>query len=123
MRDERDLSACAARLLGEPDGRRAPEAPGVPHLRGVLKEHVRWSSEALVDRGPRRTVTSVRVLLSWLIRALAHPQVVVDGDGVCPDPGDIERRLGTLMLPVDERERQDRAHVQRSGGGLQIDLL
>ena len=53
---------------------------------------------------------------------LGHPLVVVDGEGTCPAPSDVEARLGALLPQVDEREPQHRAVLDHSAAGLQVDL-
>jgi hypothetical protein len=54
---------------------------------------------------------------------LSHPLVVVDGEGTCPAPADVEARLGALLPQVEEREPQHRAVLEHSAAGLQVDLL
>ena len=53
---------------------------------------------------------------------LSHPLVVVDGEGTCPAPSDVEARLGALIPQVEEREPQHRAVLEHSAAGLQVDL-
>jgi hypothetical protein len=53
---------------------------------------------------------------------LSHPLVVVDGEGTCPAPSDVEARLGALVPQVEEREPQHRAVLERVAAGLQVDL-
>jgi len=47
---------------------------------------------------------------------------VVDGEGSCPAPSDVEARLGALIPQVEEREPQHRAVLEHSAAGLQVDL-
>ena len=53
---------------------------------------------------------------------LSHPLVVVDGEGTCPAPSDVEARLGALIPQVEEREPQHRAVLEHSAAGLRVDL-
>jgi hypothetical protein len=62
------------------------------------------------------------VLGLLVVLALNHPLVVVDGEGTCPAPAEVEARLDALIPRVDEREPQDRAVLERISTGLRIDL-
>jgi hypothetical protein len=57
-----------------------------------------------------------------LVAGLTHPLVAVDGEGTCPAPDDVQRRLAQLIPEVDESERQDRAYLLRTPDALQVDL-
>jgi hypothetical protein len=63
------------------------------------------------------------VLTTLLLLAISHPLVVVEGEGACPSPEEVERRLATIIPPVDEGERQDRARVEQAPGALRIELM
>jgi hypothetical protein len=63
------------------------------------------------------------VLTTLFLLAITHPLVVVEGNAACPTPEDVERSLATIVPPVDEGQRQDRARVEQGMGELHIELL
>jgi hypothetical protein len=58
------------------------------------------------------------VLALWM----THPSVVVEGQATCPSPAEVQRRVQDLMAGVPDAVAQDRARVDRTSGGLHVDL-